>query len=358
MKSVTERASAYLARMPASISGQKGDAAAFSAAVALVRGFDLSEQEALPLLSLWNKDCLPPWREKDLRYKLSCAAKSTKVPAGCLLKAERPRRGQSTRGAKSGNRTCRPDRPSKTCSTSQSTPPSTAQPKAGATPAAPAEDRAWLRAAWPEFHPLTHADIRAVAELRGILPDAVDLAQRHGFVRVAEVQGHRCLVITEGTFAQVRRLDGQPLVKADGTRIKARNLSGSQGAFIGQRWLGETTHVLLVEGAIGLIEGLAAMLLVDTPHAWSILAATSASSRFARDSALLERLRGKEVHIIPDADEAGMDAASSWLADLQSAGLYAIARLLPKPLKDLGDVLHLPEADRQHILDGLFITRK
>jgi hypothetical protein len=167
-----------------------------------------------------------------------------------------------------------------------------------------------------------------VAELRGILPDAVDLAHRHGFLRVAGVQGQgqRCLIITEGTFAQARRLDGQPLVKADGTRIKARNLSGSQGAFIGQGWLGETTHVLLVEGAVGLIEGLAAILLVDSPHAWSILAATSASSRFARDSALLERLRGREVHIMPDTDAAGMDAASSWLADLQSAGVYAIAR--------------------------------
>ena len=50
---------------------------------------------------------------------------------------------------------------------------------------------------------------------------------------------------------------------ADGTPIKASNLPGSQGAFIGQGWLGETTHVLLVEGAIGLIEGLAAMLLGD-----------------------------------------------------------------------------------------------
>ena len=348
MKSNTERASAYLARMPVSISGQRGDAAAFRAAVALVRGFELSEEEALPLLSLWNKDCLPPWREHDLRHKLRCAAKSTKVPAGCLLKAERPQRGQSTHGAKSGNRSYRPDRHCKSHSTSQSV----------SEPTAPAEDLSWLRKKWPEFHPLTQADIRTVADLRSILPDAVDLAHRHGFLRVAGVQGHRCLIITEGTFAQARRLDGQPLERGDGTCIKARNLSGSQGAFIGQGWLGETTHVLLVEGTIGLIEGLAAMLLVDTAHAWSILAATSASSRFARDSGLLERLRGREVHIVPDADEAGKDAGSSWLADLQAAGVHATAHCLPKLCKDLGDVLQLPEAERQPILDGLFTTRK
>ncbi|MCF7790107.1 MAG: toprim domain-containing protein [Prosthecobacter sp.] len=360
MKTVTERASAYLARMPASISGKGGDAAAFRAAVALVRGFDLSEQEALPLLSRWNANCRPPWREHELRHKLRNAAASAGQPAGYLLEAEWPQGGHSTQSAKTGDNTTKADKSHTTCSSSQhaAKPQTPGKPEACATSPAPAEDRAWLREAWPEFHPLTREDIRTVAELRGIFPDAVDLAHRHEFLKVAEMQGHRCLVITEGTFAQVRRLDGQPLVKADGTRIKARNLSGSQGAFIGQRWLGETTHVLLVEGAVGLIEGLAAMLQVDTPHAWSILAATSASSRFARDAGLLERLRGREVHIIPDADEAGMDAASSWLADLQSAGVYATAHFLPKPCKDLGDVLHLPEAERQPILDGLFTTRK
>lgn len=349
MKSNTERASAYLARMPVSISGQRGDAAAFRAAVALVRGFDLSEEEALPLLSHWNKDCRPPWPEKDLRHKLHCAATtSAGKPAGYLRDAE------MAPGGKAGNKTPGKNRPCKAGSSSQSRAGHTAPQ----TPATPAEDPARLREKWPEFHPLTQEDILTVADLRSILPDAVDLAHRHGFLRVAQVQGHRCLIITEGTFAQARRLDGQPLERGDGTCIKARNLSGSQGAFIGQGWLGETTHVLLVEGTVGLIEGLAALLLVDTPHAWSILAATSASSRFARDSALLERLRGREVHIVPDADEAGKDAGSSWLADLQAAGVHATAHLLPKLCKDLGDVLQMREAERQSILDGLFTTRK
>lgn len=358
MKSTTERASAYLARMPASISGQGGDAAAFRAALALVRGFDLSEADALPLLSHWNKGCRPPWQENDLRHKLHCAAKSTDVPAGCLLEAEWPKGGKSTHGAKAGNGTSRSNKPCSSSSSSSSSRHGAQGSQSPQTPATPSEDRTWLREKWPEFHPLTREDIRTVAELREILPDAVDLAHRHGFLRVAQVQGQRCLVITEGTFAQARRLDGKPLVKADGTPIKASNLPGSQGAFIGQGWLGESTHVLLVEGAVGFIEGLAALLTVDTPHAWSILAATSASSRFARDSALLERLRGREVHIIPDADAAGMDAAASWLADLESAGVCATAHNLPGLCKDLGDVLQLPEADRQPLLDGLFTTRK
>ncbi|MFC5457501.1 hypothetical protein [Prosthecobacter fluviatilis] len=353
MKTITERASAYLARVPASISGPRAQAAAARAALALVRGFGLSEPEALPLLTRWNAACQPPWQEKELRHLLRTAAASTERPAGYLLEAQRPQ------GAEAGNRPDRPDRPHKTHASSQSpaaapAPAAPALPEAGATAPAPAEDIGWLREMWPEFHPLTREDIRAVAEQRGLLPDAVDLAHRHGFLRVAQVQGHRCLVITEGTFAQVRRLDGKPLEKADGSRIQTRNLSGSQGAFIGQGWLGETTHVLLVEDAVGLLEGLAAMLLVDTPHAWSILAATGASARFARDSGLLERLRGREVHLLPDTDEAGLDAGATWLADLRAAGVQAAVHLLPAPCKDLGEVLQLPEADRQPILESLF----
>jgi hypothetical protein len=139
-------------------------------------------------------------------------------------------------------------------------------------------------------------------------------------------------------------MDGQPLVKADGSTIKARNLSGAQGAFLGQSWLGHTTHVLLVEGAIGLLEGLAAMLLVDTPHPWSILAATSASARFVRDPALVEQLKGRHVRIVPDADAAGSDAASTWMADLEVHGVSAKALRLPPGIKDLGDLLQTDSA--------------
>jgi len=363
MKTVLERASAYLSRMPVSVSRQGGHTAAFRAAVALVRGFDLPEQEALPLLCRWNEGCRPPWRENVLRQKLRSAATTATRPAGYLLEAPQPsRNGKSfsssssrsgNRGPQGGQGTQGAERSHTACSSTLSS----ASPQSHTPPPAapPAEDRAWLRETWPEFHPLSREDIRAVSKLRGLLPDAVDLAHRHGFLRIAQVQDQRCLVITEGTFAQVRRLDGGALHNAAGDRIKARNLSGSQGAFIGQGWLGETTHVLLVEGAVGLIEGLAAMLLVDTPHAWSVLAATSASSRFARDPGLMQRLHGRQVHVVPDNDASGRDAAASWLADLQAAGVCATAHVLPAPCKDLGDVFHLPETERTQILNHLFL---
>lgn len=314
MNTVLERAATYLERMPPAIAGSGGHSATFNAAAALTRGFAMAEQDALPSLMAWNQThCQPPWTESELRHKIRSAASSTR-PLGYLLDES---------GA----------RPDYTAPNFESE----------------AENKARQRKAWPEFKTLKPADITAIAALRHMLPDAVDLAHRWGFVRGAEIEGHRCFILYEGTFAQARRLDGQPFTRSDGTKIKAKNLPGSTGAFIGQRWLGDTQNVLLLEGAIGLLEALAAYALVNMKESWSILAATSASSRFARDPALLTRLNGRSVRIIPDADDAGMDAAASWLADLEAAGVRADAMELPEGFKDLGDII----AARECHLDTL-----
>jgi hypothetical protein len=318
MNTVLERAAAYLERMPPAIAGSGGHAATFNAAVVLVRGFAIPEQDALPLLMAWNQThCQPPWTESELRHKLRSAASSTR-PLGYLLDEAGVRRD-----------TTAPDFESE------------------------AEKKARQRKAWPEFKPLKPAGITAIASLRHILPDAVDLAHRCGFLHGAEIEGQRCFIIHEGTFAQARRLDGQPFTRSDGTTIKAKNLPGSTGAFIGQHWLGEAKNVLLVEGAIGLLEALAAFALVNMAGSWSILAASSASSRFARDPALLARLKGRCVRIIPDADEAGMDAAASWLADLEAAGVHADALALPDGFKDLGGMIAAHESHLE-TLSALF----
>lgn len=318
MKSIQDRARAYLARMPVSVEGQGGHAAAFAAALALVKGFNLGEQEAFPLLMEWNAGCLPPWRESDLRYKLRSAAASSSKPAGFLLGESRT-----------------PDRPRLTPDFESD-----------------AEKKARQRKAWPEFKPLTHDDIERIAALRRMLPDAVDLAHRWGFVKSAQFEGHDCFIIHEGTFAQARRMDGGKLDTSRGPS-KTKNLTGSEGAFIGQRWLGDTEHVLLVEGVIGLLEALAAFALVNMKERWSVLAATSAVSRFARDPALLARLAGRHVRIVPDANEAGMNAAASWLKDMGDAGAIVDALPLPDGCKDLGDIIAAPESHRE-TLNALF----
>lgn len=308
MNSIHDRARAYLARMPISVSGQGGHAAAFAAALALVKGFGFGEQDALPLLMEWNAGCLPPWAESDLRRKLRDAAKSDK-PAGYLL-------GESVSPARER---IAPDFESE-----------------------PEKKKRW-RKAWPEFRTLTQDELAIIAKLRGIPHDGLSLARYRGFIKGARFDGHDCFIIHEGAFVQARRFDGGLLDTKEGPR-KTKNFLGSEGAFIGQRLLGDASRVLLVEGAFGLIEALTAFALVNMAESWSILAATSAYSRFARDPALLARLRGRHVRIVPDADNAGLDAAASWLADLEAAGATVDAVPLPDSCKDLGEIITHPES--------------
>jgi len=77
-----ERASLYLADMPAAIAYQGGHAATWEAARTL-RGFGLTKGEALDLLVReYNSRCVPPWREDELRHKIEDAfsSRAKKIP--------------------------------------------------------------------------------------------------------------------------------------------------------------------------------------------------------------------------------------------------------------------------------------
>jgi hypothetical protein len=54
-----------------------------------VRGFVLSDHEALTLLTDWNARCEPPWAERDLIEKLARARRYGREPIGGLLEARR-----------------------------------------------------------------------------------------------------------------------------------------------------------------------------------------------------------------------------------------------------------------------------
>lgn len=84
-----ERARRYLAALPAAIAGQHGDLQTFCVCCRLVRGFALSDGEALTLLGEWNARCEPPWAERELRDKLARARRYGREPIGGLLEANR-----------------------------------------------------------------------------------------------------------------------------------------------------------------------------------------------------------------------------------------------------------------------------
>ena len=81
-----KRAEQYVSRCHGAVSGQGGHNQTFKVALYLVRGFLLTEAEALDIMSrVFNPKCSPPWKTWELEHKIRDAAKCTDVGAGWLL---------------------------------------------------------------------------------------------------------------------------------------------------------------------------------------------------------------------------------------------------------------------------------
>jgi len=80
------RIRAYIAKMPEAVSGDRGHVATLKVATVLVVGFDLSIDMARPYLVEYNRNCEPPWSERDLEHKLTEAdANKRDLVRGWLL---------------------------------------------------------------------------------------------------------------------------------------------------------------------------------------------------------------------------------------------------------------------------------
>ena len=83
---VLDRASRYLSKMDPSIAGMKGHNKLLVATSAMVRGFNLNDDDAFHLLaSEFNQRCVPPWSEREIRHKISEARSKGDRPFGYLL---------------------------------------------------------------------------------------------------------------------------------------------------------------------------------------------------------------------------------------------------------------------------------
>lgn len=79
------RARRFLARTPAAIAGQHGDLLTFRICCRLVRGFALSDDEAVHVLREWNTRCAPPWSDRELLEKVRNARRYGREPFGGLV---------------------------------------------------------------------------------------------------------------------------------------------------------------------------------------------------------------------------------------------------------------------------------
>jgi hypothetical protein len=82
------RARSYLAAVPPAIAGQHGDLHTFRICCRLVRGFALTDADALAVLADWNVHCQPPWSERELIDKLRRARRYGREPIGGLLELQ------------------------------------------------------------------------------------------------------------------------------------------------------------------------------------------------------------------------------------------------------------------------------
>lgn len=79
------RARRFLQWVEPAIAGNHGDLRTFRICCRVVRGFDLSDDEAISVLQTWNARCEPPWPERQLLEKVQNARRYGREPYGGLL---------------------------------------------------------------------------------------------------------------------------------------------------------------------------------------------------------------------------------------------------------------------------------
>jgi len=72
-KDAYSQAQRYVGNVPGAVQGAGGDNQTYVLACRLVRGFNLSDDEALDLLRVWNQGCQPPWDDQELAAKVKHA---------------------------------------------------------------------------------------------------------------------------------------------------------------------------------------------------------------------------------------------------------------------------------------------
>jgi RepB DNA-primase from phage plasmid len=83
-----DRARRFLHAVNPAVAGQHGDLRTFRVCCRVVRGFALTDGEAMAVLSDWNARCLPPWSEQELLAKVRNARRYGRERVGALLRAE------------------------------------------------------------------------------------------------------------------------------------------------------------------------------------------------------------------------------------------------------------------------------
>ncbi|HXU18699.1 MAG TPA: hypothetical protein VN708_26560 [Terriglobales bacterium] len=292
---VLERAREFLAQQSPAVSGQNGHKQTFKVACRLVRRFPLERRDALQVLAEYNKRCRPPWSPDELAHKLDDAYKAkAKGDLKGGVKADQSDSGK---------------------------PVSTCPPGWDAFWQAPAARPKPLRCS---IRPGTYEQLLQVAQLRGIRPAGLLIAQQRGVLVFGQWFDYPVWGFTDqsGNILEYRRLDGLlfPAVGNLGER-KPHTVKNSRKSWpVGILEAKESPCIALVEGGPDFLACHDLALREMVYPACAPVAMMSASPSIHEEA--LPHFAGKTVRIFPhvDADGAGYAGASKWQRQLRAAG--------------------------------------
>lgn len=211
----------------------------------------------------------------------------------------------------------------------------------------------------PDIHVGSEAEIAALARLRGLMPQAVQIASDRGLVFFAtghDSQGPvKIWILTDATRrnAQARRMDGKPWQSIG---AKAKTLSGSRAGWpvgLSDADKPERRAVFLVEGGPDLLAAFDLILCAGLPlDKITVCAMLGAGQNLPEEAA--EIMSGKAVWMFPHADEAGERSVEAWSTPIRTkgrkVGVFRVGGLNlqdqdGKPIKDLNDACLSPDLD-------------
>jgi hypothetical protein len=204
----------------------------------------------------------------------------------------------------------------------------------------------------------TFAQRDRLVKLRGLGDDAgVNACVRRGLLRFCEFQGAECWCVTDQTeqAKQMRRLDGNPLLGANGIEMKAKSTFGSVHSWpIGTIEAREYDYIAIVEGGPDLLAAHQYAYIEDKLDNVAICAMLGSSNKICDDA--LAELSGKRIRVIGHADKAGAKARTRWMEQLAHFGCkvdaYDLCGLTfenGKQVSDINDLFYCQE-DSIHFL--------
>jgi hypothetical protein len=181
-------------------------------------------------------------------------------------------------------------------------------------------------------------EVEALAELRGVSVWAVNTLQSLDRLAFGVWEGESAFFIHSGDYQQARRLNGKPWFDREGFKTYT---IGTAPEWIGANLKPANTHVVVVEGPVGILEAVEAFHRTGITACCGFIGSYNSSSRLT--AAQAQRLAGHKVLIVSDNDDGGLKASAAWEAAILTFG-GEVERVVPTVGKDLGDVLkHSPD---------------